>query len=53
MRYRVTTEKNYSKRMGVYLYTYFRTKREAVSYAELLGINYIVERKIGGSWVAY
>lgn len=53
MKYRVATEKNYSQRMGVYLCTYFRTKREAVSYAEMLGASYIIERKIGGNWVAY
>lgn len=36
--------------MGRYLATYFRTKREAVAYAEKIGGNAVIERKIGLDW---
>jgi len=39
--------------MGQYFHTYFRTKREAVAYAEQIGGNAVIERKIGADWVAY
>jgi hypothetical protein len=53
MKYRVHNEKNYSKTMGRYFNTYFKTKREAVAYAEEIGGNAVVEHKIGDRWVAY
>jgi hypothetical protein len=52
MKYRVYNEKNYSERMGCYLPTYFRTKREAIAHAEKIG-NATIERKICSEWVAY
>ena len=51
MKYRVYNEKNYSERMGGYFYTYFRTKKEAVAYAEEIG-NATIERKVCTTWVA-
>lgn len=32
--------------------TYFRTKREAVAFAQTVE-NAVIERKIGGQWFAY
>jgi hypothetical protein len=52
MKYRVYNEKNYSERMGCYLATYFRTKREAVTFAQALGGDVHVERKVCDTWVA-
>lgn len=52
MKYRVYNEKNYSERMGCYLATYFRTKREAVAFAQTLGGDVHVERKVCDTWVA-
>lgn len=52
MRYRVHNEKNWSERMGQYFNTYFRTKKEAVAYAEKIGGNAVIERKIGLEWFA-
>lgn len=49
MRYRVYNQDNYSERMGCYLATYFRTKKEAVAYAEKIG-NATIERKVCTSW---
>ena len=51
MKYRVYNEQNYSKRMGTYLATYFRTKREAIAHAEKIG-NATIERKNGNVWIA-
>jgi hypothetical protein len=51
MKYRVYNEQNYSKRIGCYFYTYFRTKREALAHAKKIG-NATVERKVCDSWVA-
>ena len=51
MKYRVYNEQNYSERMGGYFYTYFRTKKEAKAYAEMIG-NATIERKVCTSWVA-
>ncbi len=51
MKYRVYNEKNYSERMGCYLATYFRTKREAVAFAQTLGGDAHVERKVCDTWV--
>jgi hypothetical protein len=52
MKYRVYNEQNWSERMGQYLPTYFRTKREAIDHAEKIGGNAVIERKIGTAWVA-
>lgn len=53
MNYRAYNEKNFSERMGYYLPTYFRTKREAVAHAQKIGGNAVVERCIGGEWFPY
>ena len=53
MKYRAYNEQNICKRTGIIFATYFRTKREAVAFAEQLGGDAVVERKIGSSWVAY
>lgn len=50
MKYRVYNEQNYSKHMGTYLATYFRTKREAIAHAEKIG-NATIERKVCDTWV--
>ena len=52
MKYRVYNEQNYSERLGCYLPTYFRTKKEAIAHAEKIG-NATIERKICSEWVAY
>lgn len=51
MKYRAYNEQNYSKRMGCYLATYFRTKKEAVAHAQKIGGNAKVERNVCGHWV--
>lgn len=51
MKYRVCNEKNWSERMGAYFWTYFKTKREALAYAEEIG-NATIQRKVAYSWVA-
>lgn len=52
MNYRAYNEKNFSERMGYYLPTYFRTKKEAVAHAQKIGGNAVVERHCGGNtWV--
>lgn len=51
MKYRVYNESNWDERMGMYFCTYFKTKKEAVAYAEKIG-NATIERKIVSSWVA-
>lgn len=50
MKYRVYNEQNWSERMGQYLPTYFRTKKEAVAHAEKIG-NATIERKCVNSWI--
>lgn len=50
MKFRVYNEKNWSERMGIYFPTYFRTKREAVAYAEKIGGNAVIERKCCTNW---
>ena len=52
MKYRVYNEENYSERLGYYLPTYFKTKREAVAYAEKIGGNAVIERKGVSTWTA-
>lgn len=52
MNYRAYNEQNYSERMGCYLATYFKTKKEAIAHAEKIGGNAVVERKVGSIWVA-
>ena len=51
MKYRTYNEQNWSERMGCYLATYFRTKKEAVAHAEKIGGNAVVERKVVDIWV--
>jgi hypothetical protein len=51
MKYRAYNEQNYSERMGCYLATYFRTKKEAVAHAQKIGGNAKVERNVCGHWV--
>ena len=50
MNYRTYNETNWSERMGFYLATYFRTKREAVAHAIAIGGDAKVERKVGSNW---
>ena len=50
MKYRVYNEKNYSATLNQYFPTYFRTKKEAVAYAEQIG-NATIERKCADTWV--
>ena len=50
MKYRAYNETNWSERMGFYLATYFRTKREAVAHASAIGGDAKVERKVGSNW---
>lgn len=50
MKYRVHNEKNWSDRMGAYFNTYFKTKKEAIAYAEQIG-NATIERKCADTWV--
>ena len=52
MKYRVHNETDWSECMGCYFATYFRTKKEAVAYAEKIGGNVVMERKVGSNWVA-
>lgn len=52
MNYRVYNEKNISERTGNIFATYFRTKKEAKAFAEQLGGQVHIERKIGGNWCA-
>lgn len=49
MKYRVYNQKNYSERAKMYFPTYFKTKREALAYAEKIG-NATIERKIANTW---
>ena len=54
MKYRVYNEQNWCERTKQYFSTYFKTKREAVAYAEKIGHNAVVERQVvKGTWVAY
>ncbi len=50
MKYRVYNENNWSARMGQYFPHYFKTKREAMAYAEKIG-NATIERKLVDIWV--
>ena len=50
MRYRVYNEKNIGN--GIIFATYFRTKKEAKAFAETLGGEVKMERKVCTSWVA-
>lgn len=51
MKYRVYTEDNYSARLGYYLPTYFKTKKEAQAYAKTLTKPATIERKLVNTWV--
>ena len=46
MRYRVHNDISWSERLGCYFDHYFRTKKEAIAYAEKIGHNPVIERKI-------
>lgn len=46
MRYRVHNDISWSERLGCYFDHYFRTKKEAIAYAETIGHNPVIERKI-------
>ncbi len=48
MKFRTYNKTNISN--GHIFATYFRTKKEALDYAEKIGGNAIVEKKIGSSW---
>ena len=48
MKYRVYNDNNWNARMGQYMATYFKTKREAVDFQTRLGGK--VQRKIGCEW---
>lgn len=52
MKYRVYNEKNINKNDGKIFPTYFKTKKEATAYANQIGGNATVERKVVTSWVA-
>ena len=51
MKYRVYTEDNYNTRLGYYLPTYFKTKKEAQAYAKTLTKPATIERKLVNTWV--
>ena len=51
MKYRVHNENNISISPAFIFHRYFKTKKEAVAYAEQIGGNAIVERKLATSWV--
>jgi hypothetical protein len=51
MKYRVYTEKNICTRTGIIFATYFKTKKEAVAYANTLTEPAKIERKLVTSWV--
>lgn len=53
MNYRVYNETNWSDRADKYFPTYFKTKREAMAYAQQIGGNAVVERKVATTWVKY
>ena len=50
MKYRVYNEKNIAN--GYIFATYFRTKKEAKAFAETLGGEVKIERKVCTDWVA-
>lgn len=51
MKFRVYNEKNIASN-GYIFATYFKTKREAMEYGKnILGGNYIIEKKIANNWV--
>lgn len=52
MKYRVYTQKNICERTGIIFATYFKTKREAVAYANTLTDQAFIERKLVYSWVS-
>ena len=52
MKYRVYNEKNICKRTGIIFATYFRTKKDAKAFAETLGGEVKIERKVCTNWVA-
>lgn len=46
MKYRVYNDQDWCERTKRYYPTYFKTKREAMVYAEKIGHNAVVERQI-------
>ena len=51
MKYRVYNEKNISQYDGAIFATYFKTKKEAVAYANQIGGDVKIERKLVSCWV--
>ena len=49
MKFRVHNTNNIANN-GYVFHTYFKTKKEAVAFAETLGNNAVIEKKIGGNW---
>ena len=49
LKFRVYNEKNYSEVLHQYLPTYFKTKREAIAYAEKIG-NATIEKRTANEW---
>ena len=52
MKYRAYNEKNICQRTGIIFATYFRTKKEAKAFAETLGGEVKIERKVCTNWIA-
>lgn len=52
MKYRVYTEQNKEATTDFIFASYFKTKREAESFAENQE-KPIIERKVGSSWIKY
>ena len=52
MKYRVYTQKNICRRTGMIYATYFKTKKEAIAYADTLTEPAKIERKVVTSWVS-
>ena len=52
MKWRVYNEINICNRTGTKFPAYFRTKKEAMTHAEKIGGDVVVEKKLVTSWVA-
>ena len=50
MKYRVHNDNSISTMPRFIFNTYFKTMKEAKAYAEEIGNNPVIERKIGGEW---
>ena len=49
MKFRVHNNTNIAEN-GWIFHTYFKTKREALAFAEQIGNNAVIEKKIGCNW---